>query len=349
MPLQSVCAALWNTETGGSGSYNGNQNNANKPKGCSRNGDNFVFNTNSGAATAGYLTICGLPTDSGVDTSDCYYHPMPPPSPPPPAPPPPSPPPPTPPPPSPPPPPSAPPSTPPAPPPPPPPTGPPPPNDGTATTIGIVIGIAAAAIFAFLAIGFAVRTLYRKHVLAERQRKWRIKRLFLDMDTDDSGFLEVEELEQMFVWFKNNLPDDDEHHMPWITKLWNALGSMADRAAPESGPNDDSSSTISTTKEPAEPTKAIDASLSKAETTHAVEGSKMDVAAFMTWYLSTTSSFPSVAKHKVLEALEEYVAKEASAVKVWRMSGSTRTLSLCCHAALTFPPPDATALPAMGP
>ena len=188
-----------------------------------------------------------------------------------------------------------------------------------------MIAILAAAAFASLGIGYFVRTLYRKHVLAERQRKWRIKRLFLDMDTDDSGFLEVEELEQMFVWFKNNLPDDDEHHMPWITKLWNALGSMADRAAPD----DDSSSTMSAAKdpaEPAEPSKAIDGSdapaptnLSKAETTHAVEGSKMDADAFMAWYLSNTSSFPTAAKHKVLDALEEYVAKEASAVKLFRL------------------------------
>lgn len=177
----TACQNYYNTFTfSGASSYAASQNDPTLPKGCSRSGQNFYYNTNTGVARSGYVTICGLPSDAGTDNAACYYHPKPPPAPPP-SPPPPSPPP------------SSPPTSPPPPPPPtlPPPSSPPPASPPSSNP-GVIAGIIVGALLLLLCMPAAFygwRKLKGMRDERVRQAKWRIKKLFLDMDTDDSGVL----------------------------------------------------------------------------------------------------------------------------------------------------------------
>ena len=242
-----------------------------------------------------------------------------------------------------------------------------------------------------------------------RQAKWRIKKLFLDLDTDDSGILvrtyisslahppffslhfslsvmpqlslslsppplflyiltparllvlclrliacspwdrlaicclqEVSELEEMFSWLKVNLPESaDGGSHPWIVKMWEALVETANAAAEEATTKDADADADATTAPSAAETSAAaadeeaaiatelirkpapplppGASLSRTQSIHAVEGASLTLAAFLSWYHRVTSSFSSEMREKVLETLEEYVAKVCRADRLFKL------------------------------
>lgn len=155
---------------------------------------------------------------------------------------------------------------------------------------------------------------WRAQTAAARARRFKIKKLFDDLDVDESGLLEFEELRIMFEWIKTKAPEGI-CNAPWLLHMWDSLpGGSAYKVMLPSGSdpaNGDPTNDDATGGDPmGDPT---DVETNKEADKH------LDLAGFMTWMKDAMAGFSPEVKSVVMKTLEDYGIKEAGAVKLFRL------------------------------
>jgi len=150
--------------------------------------------------------------------------------------------------------------------------------------------------------------------------------LFMLMDTDSSGFIEVSEMERTLAWMRANLTDGET----WCKVMYEALPMEPDEEAPAPAPAAAATGSAAfLAVAPAAAAKVGDVEapgvsvpsseeLTPEDKLNFVEEGKMNLEEFSAWIKVAVRSFEPIVYDMVIEQLIEYFKKEQGAVRLFK-------------------------------